>query len=297
MSHTKHSRPVGKGWVINLGPAVGFNRMVAPLPARQAAGPSQPQYPHKCGRRRRNPRKQRPGLRLAAPDIHSPFLPPHLPTDDRPQDRSAAQDTTGYGTVSPSFNGRNPKHAGVSCHASGYMVTLRELPSRSLTSAITRDLDRLYLEHESRIRSIGYTMLPRTDVDDLVHDVVLHAAERLHQLRDPNSEATWIRTIAKTRALDRLRKQHCREQTCLEEHHHHLNTADLAAPDPADCAVAAATMQEERHRWARLDSTTQTALVLLADGATYREIAEQLDVPVPALKTRLHRGRRSMGRR
>ncbi len=133
-------------------------------------------------------------------------------------------------------------------------------------------------------------MLAPTDVDDLVHDVVIHAAERLHQLRDPNCEATWIRSIARTRALEHLRRN---RHIPVD---HFGDRRDLDAPDPASRALASVAINEAQHRWRRLTPATRQAIALLADGATYNQTATALDIPVPTVKTIVYRGRRTMGR-
>ena len=154
----------------------------------------------------------------------------------------------------------------------------------------TTSLDRLYLEHEPRIRSVGRSMLPPCEVDDFVHDVVIHAAEPLHQLRNPNREAAWVGSIARRRALDQLRLDSRRATICVDD-----------APDPlqadlVDCALAAVTIHESRPRWQRLPPLTRRALLLLADGNSYQQTAQELDISVSNLKTLVYRGRRAMGR-
>jgi RNA polymerase sigma-70 factor (ECF subfamily) len=97
--------------------------------------------------------------------------------------------------------------------------------------------------------------------------------------------ATWLLTIARSRALDRLRAA---ARGARHEPMESLDDRPLDEPDPADRSVAA---DEARHIRTAMDSlpAAQRQALALAffDGLTHVEIAERLGEPLGTVKTRI----------
>src|SRR5258705_10878286 len=74
---------------------------------------------------------------------------------------------------------------------------------------------RLYGLYLPLVPGILLARVPRGEVDDLVHDIFLHAFKKLHTLRDWAAFGPWIAMIARNRAVDFHRRS--RETTEITE--------------------------------------------------------------------------------
>ncbi len=127
------------------------------------------------------------------------------------------------------------------------------------------------------------------DAEDLVGDTVVRALERAWQYRGEASLRTWLHRILYHLAVDRAR-----------HHAHELSDADVEARwrddaysvDAAVVVERAESAAELRDALAHLPSLYRSAVVLHdAEGFTAAEVADVLDVSLPAAKQRIRRGR------
>src|SRR4030095_1484596 len=65
---------------------------------------------------------------------------------------------------------------------------------------------KLYALYAPMVHGILLARVPRTEVDDLVQDIFLHAFRKLHTLRDWGAFGPWIAMIARNRAMDFYRR-------------------------------------------------------------------------------------------
>ncbi len=68
-------------------------------------------------------------------------------------------------------------------------------------------LGALFLRYRRLIHGVLLAHVRHADADDLTQDVFLHAMARLRALREPAAFGGWIAAIARTRALDHVRRQ------------------------------------------------------------------------------------------
>lgn len=121
--------------------------------------------------------------------------------------------------------------------------------------------------------------------DDLVQDCLERALKQSDQLRDPKRIAGWLRSILHNLFLDELRRRRSRG---IEEDISEL-TDDFALSVPAaDRAefqefVAAMNTVGSEHR--------QILLLVGLEGLSYREIADELRIPIGTVMSRLARAR------
>ena len=64
----------------------------------------------------------------------------------------------------------------------------------------------LYVRYARMVHGILLARIPRSEVDDLVQDIFLHAFRKLHTLRDWAAFGPWIAMIARNRAMDFYRR-------------------------------------------------------------------------------------------
>lgn len=126
-----------------------------------------------------------------------------------------------------------------------------------------------------------------SEAEDAVQEVYLliwQQAERFDATRA--SPITWLATLARNRAIDRLRARRVRPAAELEE-------AMLVADDRPDPGQAAVTAAENRRLDACLGALPPDHAGWLRrafwDGLSYRELADAASVPLGTMKSNIRR--------
>ena len=123
-----------------------------------------------------------------------------------------------------------------------------------------------------------------SDAEDLTQDTFGKAITTLGQLRDPERAKPWLFRILRNLYLHRIRDERRKKLIPLDA------IGDLAeeAPD-APPVVDPATLQDALDG---LDETFRTPLILFYfEDFSYRDIAEQMDLPIGTVMSRLARGK------
>ncbi len=135
---------------------------------------------------------------------------------------------------------------------------------------------RLYKLYAPLVHGILIARVPRTEVDDLVQDIFLHAFKKLHTLRDSAAFGPWIAMIARNRAVD----FHRRSRTTVEI------TDELRGSDKQQ-SKAAEILELIR---SLPDAYRETLVLRLVEGMTGPEIAERAGLTPASVRVNLHRG-------
>jgi RNA polymerase sigma-70 factor (ECF subfamily) len=130
------------------------------------------------------------------------------------------------------------------------------------------------------------------DGEDLVQDTLARAFSALSELETLPPLRPWLFRIAHNAAVDHLRSAAHRTTRPLDDV---VDPPLDPAPSPEEALASAQAVEAALHRFLALPATQRSA-VILKDvlGASLEEIAELLDVTVPAVKAALHRGRTSL---
>ncbi|HET7085839.1 MAG TPA: RNA polymerase sigma factor [Rhizomicrobium sp.] len=121
--------------------------------------------------------------------------------------------------------------------------------------------------------------------DDLVQDCIERALGQQAQLREPERLAGWLRRILYHLYIDEIRRnrRRGREQDITELADH----VELSAPAPDNSAtrefIEAVNRLSAEHR--------QILLLVSLEELSYREISEELDIPMGTVMSRLARAR------
>lgn len=133
-------------------------------------------------------------------------------------------------------------------------------------------------------------MRDRTEADDLVHDVVLRALDKLHLWREGTNMRTWLFTI-----MHNLHANEMRRRSRM------LDVVPMdAAPARAEAAgqESAVELSELSVAMGSLSPLHRQVLLLIGlEGMTYGEGAGVLDVPVGTVMSRLSRAREELRRK
>ena len=139
---------------------------------------------------------------------------------------------------------------------------------------------RLYQLYAPMVHGILLARIPRSEVDDLVQDIFLHAFRKLHTLRDWAAFGPWIAMIARNRAMDFYR----RTKETVEV------TEDLRSTD-----MQTSRANEILELIRALPEAYQETLILrLVEGMTGPEIAARTGLTPASVRVNLHRGMKQL---
>jgi RNA polymerase sigma-70 factor, ECF subfamily len=161
----------------------------------------------------------------------------------------------------------------------------------------------VFREYAPRIYNLARRMLGNdADAEDVTQDVLLQVVRKLDTFRGESQIATWLHRVTVNAALAHRAKRATRQK-------HETNDAmdDLSGADgpsgpvkrwnvpPEDPVLAAEQAQLIEDAINRLPDPFRDVYVLAdVEGLPNNEIAEMLNLSVPAVKSRLHRARLRM---
>jgi RNA polymerase sigma-70 factor (ECF subfamily) len=142
-----------------------------------------------------------------------------------------------------------------------------------------RDLfGQLYKLYAPLVHGVLLARMPRSEVEDMVQDIFLHALKKLHTLRDTCAFGPWIAMIARNRAMDFHRKS--RETVSLDERED-LRSADSNGSKAEEILAIIRTLP---------DAYRETLVLRLVEGMTGPEIAMRTGLTAASVRVNLHRG-------
>jgi len=128
----------------------------------------------------------------------------------------------------------------------------------------------------------------RPEAEDVLQEVFLQIWQRASSFDvERGRPFTWLVTLARSRAIDRLRSTRSRERAAL------ASAAEAPEPvaDASDDAVRSEQGEAVRGALAAIPEEQRRALLLAYfDGLSQTEIAARLDQPLGTVKTRMRSG-------
>ena len=173
--------------------------------------------------------------------------------------------------VAPAAAAVAPKLEPIESHESPESVLVRRI------LAGDRDMfGRLYELYAPLVHGVLLARMPRSEVEDVVQDIFLHALRKLHTLRDANAFGAWIAMIARNRAMDFHRRSH--ETVEITEN---LKSSDSSESKAEEVLAIIRTLP---------DAYRETLVLRLVEGMTGPEIATRTGLTAASVRVNLHRG-------
>lgn len=149
-------------------------------------------------------------------------------------------------------------------------------------------LTQLVEEHASLLYRYAYRLCGQAaDADDLTQQTFLVAQERQEQLRSADKARGWLCTI--------LRNLYLKSRRHVEPQSLELEPVDCREPGPPDGSIDPEELQAALQE---LPEAFRTPLILFYfEEFSYQEIAEQVDVPIGTVMSRLARGKAHLKQR
>ncbi len=148
--------------------------------------------------------------------------------------------------------------------------------------------------YQRPVFALTYRMLgDATEAEDAAQETFLRAYSRLEQYDPKRKFSTWLFSIANYHCIDRLRKRRVQFVGLDESPVVFTLQSDSAGPEQE--TLAAEQAEEMQALVSQLEPDYRTPLVLRYwNDCTYQEIADVMDISVPAVKSRLFRARKKL---
>jgi RNA polymerase sigma-70 factor (ECF subfamily) len=147
--------------------------------------------------------------------------------------------------------------------------------------------------HQSAIATARRLCRSRGDGDDLYQESVLRAYEKLHTLRDESRFRSWFYATLLSRHRSRSRRWFWRRQVPLETAF--ARDREPVGEDGGEWEERIRRADRATAALASLDPAQREVIVLFEmDGYSIEEIADMQHASIPAVKSRLTRGRRKL---
>ncbi|HKE11762.1 MAG TPA: sigma-70 family RNA polymerase sigma factor [Myxococcota bacterium] len=165
----------------------------------------------------------------------------------------------------------------------------------AMAAADRSALGELYDRHAPRLLAICSRLLrDRGDAEDVLVEVFWEVWERARRYESQRgSPLTYLATVARSRALDRLRRRQHEARARAATQSWAATDAPASPEAQGPLADALAKEQQERVRLAlqRLAPTQRQVVELsFLDGLSHQEIADRLGAPLGSVKTWIRKG-------
>lgn len=160
--------------------------------------------------------------------------------------------------------------------------------------------EHVFREYGPRVFSLARRMLGNdADAEDVTQDVLLQVVRKLDTFRGESSLSTWLHRITVNAALAHRRKRAAREQREVQdplalftENGYHAHSVKPWNGAPDKIAQNHETSRLIEKAIAELPEIYRDVYVLAdVEGLPNAEIGDMLGLTLPAVKSRLHRGR------
>lgn len=174
---------------------------------------------------------------------------------------------------------------------------MNEQEQRWLEQARTGDQQafcRLVEAYQRPVMSLTYRMLgDLEEAEDAAQETFLRAWSRLHQYNPAHKFSTWVFSIANHHCIDRLRKRRV-TVVGLDDSPAAYSVQD-GGLRPEESLLRRENAEEMQALVSTLPPEYRTPLVLRYwQECSYQEIAEVMDLSLPAVKSRLFRARQKL---
>lgn len=170
-------------------------------------------------------------------------------------------------------------------------------PALDVGSSSAISLPELIREHAGPLYRYAFRLAGQaSDAEDLVQQTFLIAQQKLHQVREAVRASAWLYAVLRSCFLKSRRKPQPQLLSTSDDEQFPL---DELAEQPAGDATDA-WLDREALQLALSELPDEFRIIVLMfyfEELSYKEIAEQLDIPIGTVMSRLSRGKAHLRRR
>ena len=161
----------------------------------------------------------------------------------------------------------------------------------------TRAFDELVVRYRDKVYRLSYKILRNEDdAAEALQDAFTSAFRGIRNFKSESTFSTWLYRVATNASLMKYRKRRDDHLSLEQSQSPQRDAEPLAIPDwsqqPLEELLDAETREVMEEGLRRLPEELRTVFILRdEDGHSNTEVAEMLDLSVPAVKSRLHRAR------
>ena len=161
----------------------------------------------------------------------------------------------------------------------------------------TRAFDELVVRYRDKVYRLSFKILRNEDdASEALQDAFTSAYRGLKNFKSESTFSTWLYRVATNASLMKYRKRRDDHVSLEQSQSSERDAEPLAIPDwsqqPLEELLDAETREVMEEGLRRLPEDLRTVFILRdEDGHSNTEVAEMLDLSVPAVKSRLHRAR------
>jgi RNA polymerase sigma-70 factor (ECF subfamily) len=161
----------------------------------------------------------------------------------------------------------------------------------------TRAFDELVVRYRDKVYRLSFKILRHEeDAAEALQDAFLSAYRGIKNFKAESTFSTWLYRVATNASLMKYRKRRDDHVSLEQSQSYQQDAEPLAIPDwsqqPLDELLDAETKEVMEEGLRRLPEDLRTVFILRdEEGHSNAEVAEILDLTVPAVKSRLHRAR------
>src|SRR5512140_1876353 len=151
--------------------------------------------------------------------------------------------------------------------------------------------------YQTHVYNLCYRMLGEPEAaEDAAQETFLRAYQHIHRYDSKRPFGTWLLSIAAHYCIDRLRRRKfSMTSIAQDEEEGGFELPDAEAPNPESETIYGEQRQQMQRLLKRLDSVDRAAIIMRYwNDCSEVEIAESLKLTVSAVKSRLHRARRTL---
>lgn len=163
-------------------------------------------------------------------------------------------------------------------------------------------MEQLVSRYENQVYNLALRMMGnREDAEDVLQDTFLSVVRAIGSFQEKSSFSTWLYRIAANAALTRLRKRSRQEKSeaefldevySLKKQTHEQATLIDWSSNPIDSILSSEIRKVMKEAISELPEAYRAVFVLRdVQGMPAGQVAEVLDLSIPAVKSRLHRAR------
>lgn len=171
-----------------------------------------------------------------------------------------------------------------------------EIPKQIIELFITGDQDAFKTIYDLTFpfiaHGVGLLLKNSNDTEDLVHDIFIKIYTKRHTFNHSVKFTTWVYQIAMNHTLNHLKRKHLFltkiwQGLTFQYQESTPSLMDQVIQNESDGLI--------RKLLEQIEPAYRVCLVLRdLEGLSYSEIAETLRISIPAVKSRIHRGRQTL---